>query len=218
MKSEIIKILNKEELKIIKSLNTPIKIQDFLDKIPFNFQDQSQTYFSPHKVLSQNKAHCLEGALFAYLCLSYHGFETYLLDLKVKQSAKQDSDHVVALFTIKDKSKKYWGAISKTNHSVLRYRDPIFENFKEVARSYFHEYFLNSGEKTLQSFSKPLNIFKKFKIGWITNEDDLHHVAEWIDDSPHLDFVPKPGRRFVRRAGETEVRGAGVEEWAKRAK
>ncbi len=216
--STLQKILGKEELRIIKSLNTPIKVQDFLDRIPFNFQTKGQTYISPREVLRQNTAHCLEGALFAYLCLAYHGFETYLLDLKVKPSAKTDSDHVITLFAIKDNTKKYWGAISKTNHAVLRYRDPIFPSSAEVARSYFHEYVLDSGEKTLQSFSKPLNIFLKFGIDWISQADDLHAIAEYIDASPHSDFVPKSSRKHVRKVGQTEVKGAAIEEWAKERK
>ncbi len=211
-------ILNKEEIRIIKSLNTPIKVQDFLDSIPFNFQEEGQTYLSPRQVLKQNKAHCLEGALLAYLCLTYHGFEAYLLDLKVKKSAKLDSDHVITLFKVGEGKQKLWGAISKTNHAVLRYRDPIFKNYKELARSYFHEYFLDSGEKTLQSFSKPLDIFKKFETKWTVDEEDLHYIAEYIDDSPHQDFVPKESRKYIRRAGDTEIKGAAIEEWAKDAK
>ncbi len=33
-----------------------------------------------------------------------------------------DKDHIVTLF----KERGLWGAISKTNHAVLRWRDPIY--------------------------------------------------------------------------------------------
>lgn len=217
MKSKIQQILRPKELSLIKRLNTPIKIQNYLDKIPFNFQKKGQTYFSPRRMLEEQKAHCLEGALFAYLCLFYHNHESYIVDLKVKKSAKADSDHIITLFAIKKrdgkKTKKTWGAISKTNHSVLRYRDPIYKSPGEVARSYFHEYFLNDGEKTLDSYSKPLNIFGKFGISWITEGDHLHDIAEWIDDRIHFKFVPQEARRMIRKAGKTEIKGAAMAEW-----
>ena len=55
--------LNEKEVKILKALNTPRKIQDFLNKIPINFEEKGDTCFSPRKVLRENKAHCMEGAM-----------------------------------------------------------------------------------------------------------------------------------------------------------
>lgn len=196
--------------KMIKKLNTPSKVQDFLDKVPFNFEEKEETYMSPLRALRANKMHCFEGAIFACLCLKRHGIENYLLDLKVK-NLKKDSDHTLCVFRIN----KYWGAISKTNHSVLRWRDPIYKNPRELAMSYFHEYFLDSGEKTLLSFSKPFDIWKRFGESWITKEADLDEIAEAFDKSPHFNFVPKENKKFVRYAGKTEIRGASVTEWQK---
>ena len=107
---------------------------------------------------------------------------------------------------------KFWGAISKTNHSVLRWRDPIYKNYRELAMSYYHEYFLDNGQKTLKSFSKPFNIFKKFglnlserKIGrtrrvlgesWVEQEEDLDEMVEVLDESPHINFVPDKNKNL----------------------
>jgi len=195
----------------IKKLNTPQKIQDFLDKIPFNFEKRGETYMSPEKMLQVQKAHCFEGAIFACFCLQQLGIENYLVDLKVKKSAKSDSDHTLCVF----KKNKFWGAISKTNHSVLRWRDPIYKNIRELVFSYFHEYFLDSGEKTLKSYSKPFDIWKKFGIKWVTEKQDLDEVAEALDKYPHLDFVPKKNKKFIRPAGKTEIKGASIVEWKK---
>ena len=214
IKAEIKKILTGKEVVLIKRLNTPNKVQDFLDKIPFNFEEKEETYLSPRKSLKAGKMHCFEGAVFASLCLRYHGFENFLVDLKVKKTAKKDSDHTLCIFRIND----FWGAISKTNHSVLRWRDPIYKSVRELAFSYFHEYFLDSGEKTLQSFSKPFDIWERFGISWITEEKDLDKIAEALDKSPHQDFVPKQNGKFVRWAGKTEIKGAGITEWQKKRK
>ena len=192
----------------IKKLNTPQKIQDFLDKIPFNFEEKRETYWSPMKMLRKNKAHCFEGAVFACFCLKKNGIENYLLDLKVK-NLKKDSDHTLCIFRIN----KFWGAISKTNHSVLRWRDPIYKSVHELAMSYFHEYFLNNGEKTLLSFSKPFDIWKKFGDSWINEEKDLDEMAEALDKSPHTNFIPKINSKFVRNAGKTEIKGASITEY-----
>ena len=54
------------------------------------------------------------------------------MDLK---TTDDDVDHVVTLF----KFRRHWGAISKTNHGVLRFREPIFRDLRELAASYFHD-------------------------------------------------------------------------------
>lgn len=198
------------KLQVIKNLNTPAKIQDFLDKIPFNFEKKEETYMSPKRALEAGKMHCFEGAVFACWCLQNLGIENYLMDLKVK-NLKKDSDHTLCIFRIN----KFWGAISKTNHSVLRWRDPIYKTPRELTMSYYHEYFLDNGQKTLLSFSKPFDIFKKFGTSWATQEEDLDEIAEALDKSSHFIFVPKQNAKFIRKAGKTEIRGAAITEWQK---
>ncbi len=197
----------------IPKLKSPQKIQDFLDQIPFNFEKEGETYYSPKLVLQKNVTHCFEGALLACACLRKIGIRSYLMDLKVK-NLKQDSDHTLCLF----KQNGFWGAISKTNHSVLRYRDPIYKTYRELAMTYFHEYFLDNGEKTLKSFSKPFDIWRQFGSEWVEQEDDLDEIAEALDRSPHSDFVPKSNLKYIRKAGPTEVAGAKMTEWSKKPK
>ncbi len=204
-------ILNKEELRIVRGLPTPHKIQDFLDTLPFNFERGGETYYSPRVLLHKRLAHCFEGALFAHLCLAYHGYKSFLVDLKVKKSARADSDHTLCIF----EQNGFWGALSKTNHSIIRWRDPIYKTQRELVMSYFHEYFVDSGEKTLESFSKPFDAFANFGVEWVASEEDLDTIAEAIDKSRHINFVPKVNKKKVRRAGKTEIKGAAVLEWRK---
>lgn len=211
VKDKIKKLLDKKYLKTINKLNSPQKIQDFLDQTPFNFEKNEETYMSPKRAFMSGKMHCFEGALFAVLCLTYHGFTNYLLDLKVKKSAIHDSDHTLCIFKIN----KHWGAISKTNHSVLRWRDPIYKNVHELAISYFHEYFLDDGGKTLESYSQPFDVWRNFGAEWIIEENDLDHIALSLDKSKHFGFVPKQNKKFIRKVGKTEIKGAAVVEWEK---
>lgn len=55
----------KEELKLLRSLRTPVQVQDFLDTLPMNFGEQGDTLMSPRRVMRERKAHCMEGALLA---------------------------------------------------------------------------------------------------------------------------------------------------------
>lgn len=199
--------LTKEELQILKKLNTPIKIQDFLDTFPFNHEEDGETYRSPRYALKSGRLHCLEGALIAGLALWLAGREPLLMDLK----APGDQDHVVTLYQYNG----YWGAISKTNHAVLRFRDPVYKTLRELALSYFHEYFDNkTGKKMLVSYSKPLNL-KKLKINWITSEKDLDELAQLIDNLPHYRLYPPQNRQFIRPADKMERQAGEFIEWEK---
>ncbi len=197
---------NKKELKGLKSLNTPQKIQSFLNNLQFRFE-KKDTYNSPRKILKDRKSHCFDGALLAAAALWINGEKPLLLDLKVAKN-KKDVDHVVVLFT-KD---GLWGAISKTNHAVLRYREPIYKNARELAMSYFHEYFINNGEKTLRSFSKPFDL-SKFGTEWLTSEKDLYYIVEALDNSPHTQILSNKQIKNLRRADNIEIKAGEIEEY-----
>lgn len=189
--------LTKAELALLRPLKTPIKIQDFLDALPINFETEGETYFSPRRVLRENRAHCLEGALLAAACLWLQGEEPLLLDLKTTNA---DLDHVVALY----QRHGLWGAISKTNHAVLRFRDPIYRTPRELAASYFHEYFLNeTGRKTLRSYSQVFKL-KRFGTAWITAEEKLDELVTALDHSRHFAIFPKANQKFLRPASALE--------------
>lgn len=200
--------LSKSELKILRKLSTPIKIQDWLDRLPINFEEEGETYLSPQRVLREKRAHCLEGALLAAVALWLQGEQPLLLDLKTTDA---DEDHVVALY----QRNGYWGAISKTNHATLRFRDPIYRTVRELAASYFHEYFMDkNGLKTLRRYSKPFNL-KKFGDSWITAEINLDEIATALDFSRHFPLFPKKNLKFLRPADRMERKAGRLTEWRK---
>lgn len=200
--------LSPEERELFKKLSTPEKIQNFLDTLPQNYEKDRETCRSPRTALREKKAHCIEGAFIAAVALWIHGERPLLLDFK---TLSIDEDHVVALY----KKNGYWGAISKTNHPILRYRDPIYKTVRELALSYFHEYFMfQDGRKTLRSYSRPYSL-KRFGTEWITSEEDLWHIAQDLDESPHAKIVPKGHERYIRRASNLEQRALDSVEWLK---
>src|SRR6185312_230060 len=93
---------NTRELRTLRSLRTPARIQKFLDDMRYH---HASTAWSPRLVLEHRQAHCLEGAIFAAAALRVNGFPALLWDLE----SVRDDDHVLAVF----QENKRWGAIGK---------------------------------------------------------------------------------------------------------
>lgn len=194
-----------EEFGILKTLRSSSAIQDFLNTLPMNFTGRRHTYASPLVVLERNKAHCMEGAMLAAAALWHLGHPPLLLDLK---TIERDDDHVVALF----KEGGRWGAISKTNHAVLRYRDPVYRDVRELAMSYFNEYFLDDGVKTMRSYSAPFDM-QKYGDDWLASRDDLSAIAADLDCSRHFSIIKTAAARRLRRADRSEIEAGKIVEW-----
>lgn len=198
--------LSTSQIRLYKKLNKPWKVQDFLNTLEINFEEKGDTHYSPKLVLEKNKAQCIEGACLAASILRFHGAEPLLLDLR---TVSPDVDHVVAIFTWKG----YLGALSKTNHAVLRYRDPIYKTLRELALSYFHEYFLDNGKKTLREYSQAFNLKRYDKLNWETTEDHLWQIPEDLDNSSHVTFVDKDQARLLRKADNLERYSGKFTDW-----
>jgi hypothetical protein len=200
--------LSAKERSVLRSLSTPAKIQDFLDKLAMNHEKRAESCMSPRRVLATRKAHCLEGALLAATAFWLQGEPPLLLELR---ALPPDQDHAVALY----KRNGYWGAVSKTNHATVRFRDPIYKTIRELAVSYFHEYFLNTtGAKTLRSFTAPFSL-KRFGTSWITSDADLWDIAYALHDAPHTPLVPEGNKRYIRKADRMERKAGRIIEWPK---
>src|SRR5688572_13412895 len=194
------------ELRILRRLSTPAKVQDFLNAMPFNFETDGDTCRSPRRVLRDRTANCMEGAMFAAAALRLHGHRPLVMDL---ESADDDHDHVVALF----RGRAGWGAISKTNHGVLRYREPTYRSVRELAMTYFHEYFLNDGRKTLRRHSGAIDLGRFDRRGWMTSEDDVWFVPEHLCDVRHHDMLGGMKPAALRRADPVEIAIGTTTEW-----
>ncbi len=194
---------SRKEEAFIAKLNTPLKVQAFLDSIPFNSEKRGETCMSALRVLRERKAHCLEGAFFACACLMRAGRKPLIVSLKAK---KPDDDHILILY----KENGYYGAISKTGHPVLTFRDPVYRTVRELVMSYFHEYFhFKKGNKTLVGYTKPINMLR-FGMKWITAEEDLWDIGEKIYKIPFITIVPKKNKRYIRTVSSLERRAYDI--------
>ena len=178
-------------------LGTPQRIQQFIVELPANFEEDGDTLYSVRRVLRHRKAHCIEAAFAAACALWLQGEPPLVMDF----FAKGDADHVVALF----KRDGCWGAISKSNHIWLRWRDPIYRSPRELAMSYFHEY-TNRQRKTLRTYSVPVDL-RRFPTGmWVTNKDDCWEVGAALCDVRHYRLVTPAQARALAPRDATEMR------------
>ena len=183
------------ERAVFRRLATAEKIQRFLDDLPYNQERDGPTCHSPRRVLREHSVHCMEGALFGAAALRMLGHPPLLLDLE----AVRDDDHVLAIF----RSRGHWGAIAKSNYSGLRYREPVYRTLRELAMSYFEHYYNLRREKTLRRYSRPVNLRRFDSLPWMTAEEDVWAVPEYLTSIAHTPLLP---RRLVPRLGRVDDR------------
>ena len=202
--SSVQHICTREELSLLRSLNTPQKIQTFVSAIPHNFEEDGDSCMSVREVLRVNRAHCIEAAIVAALALWANGEKPLIMDMSAND---RDDDHIIAVF----QRNGFWGAISKSNHAYLRYRDPVYRTLRELAMSYFHEYYNAKGEKTLRSYSRPLSLAKFPPEEWISGLD-AWKVAEATCEIRHYDLLNGNSIARLRLVDEVELRTLQAEE------
>ena len=76
--------LNESQIKFFKELNTANKIQDYLDSLPFNYEKEGETCYSPIQVLENKKCHCIEGAFLAGCAFLVNNKPSQIISLKIK--------------------------------------------------------------------------------------------------------------------------------------
>jgi hypothetical protein len=183
------------ERAVFRRLRSPEKIQRFLDALAYNKEPGGPTCRSPRMVLRDRTGHCMEGAMFGAAALRMLGHEPLLLDFE----AVRDDDHVLAIFQMRG----HWGAVAKSNYSGLRYREPVYRTLRELAMSYFEHYYNLKKEKTLRRYSRPVNLRRFDGMGWMTAEEDVWAIPEYLCDIPHISLlspqsIPKLGRVDAR--------------------
>jgi hypothetical protein len=169
------------ELRKLRSLKDPHRIQRFLDDMPYHLAD---TGWSPRVVLRENTSHCFEGAMFAAAALRVNGYPPLVFDLE----AERDTDHVVAIY----RQHGHWGAVAKSNYTGCRYREPVYRSLRELAMSYFDVYFNLRRNRSLRTFSRPVNLARFDRLEWMTTEKPLWFVAEYLFTIRHYKLL-RPG-------------------------
>ncbi|MFA4922189.1 MAG: hypothetical protein WC611_08675 [Candidatus Neomarinimicrobiota bacterium] len=163
--------LTATELAVLNGLDSPLKIQTFLNETPYSTE---AIYRSPLTVLRDRRAHCFDGALFAAAALRRLGYPPLIVEMLPNE---RDDDHLLAVY----KRDNYWGAVAKSNFVGLRYREPIHRTLRELLLSYFEDYFNIAGEKTLRGYTLPLNLVTCDRWNWMTDDEHLDEIANRLD-------------------------------------
>jgi hypothetical protein len=182
--------LTRSEMAALRRLSTPEKIQAYLDGIQYNLEPDGDTLRSPRRVLRDETAHCAEGAFLAAAAFRVNGRPPLLVDLV----AVRDDDHVLAVF----REKGLWGSVAISKFAGLRFRSPVYRTVRELVMSYFDHYYNWDGERTLRSYSRPISLAQFDRIGWMTSEEDLWPIVNYLEDVRHRKVVPPTAARRLR--------------------
>lgn len=194
------------EFALLKRLATPQQIQLFVNAIPANHEVGGETILSVRQVLRQRRAHCIEAALVSACALWIQGRPPLVMHL---DCAPNDFPHVVALF----RRGACWGAISKSNGQHLRYRDPIYRSLRELAISYFHEYFDKRGHKTLRSHSGAFDMRRIVPELWVTNPQACAEANDRLASLRHYALLSVAQQRSLARRDRFERAAAKMVEY-----
>jgi hypothetical protein len=161
--------LNEDQLHLWRSLDTPFKIQAFLDTCAYR---PEYSNLSPLSVIEQGRAHCLDGAVFGAAALRRLGHEPLLVDMFPDPG--MDDDHVLAVY----RQHRRWGAVAKSNFVGLRSREPVYRDLHELVMSYFEQFYNINGVKSLRTYTRPLNITKLDAFGWEWRDDGVDRIEK----------------------------------------
>ncbi len=174
--------------RLMKPLSSPIKIQEYLDTIPYNTTKRT---LSPLLVMKERMAHCMDGGMFAASALRRLGYPPLIVDL----AADNDDDHIIAVF----REGNCWGAIAKSNTTVLRFREPVYRSLRELAMSYFEVYYNLNSEKTLRSYSKAMDLSQFDNRNWETTDEDLEFIGDHTYKIRHYPLLTEKQVRSLNK-------------------
>ena len=166
-------------MRALSRLDSPFKIQAFLDELHYSDEER---YRCPRSVLRDRTAHCFDGAVFAAAALRRLGYPPLILNLFPDD---RDDEHLLALY----QQRGGWGAVAKSNFVGLRFREPIHRTLRELVLSYFEVYYNVEREKTLRSYTRPLNLKSFDHINWMTDDAAMDVIALRLEDFRKIPLI-----------------------------
>jgi hypothetical protein len=128
------------ERRLIRRLDTPLKLQRWLNLLPYNTEPGGDTLRSFRMVRRRGRAHCLEAALAAACILERHGYPPLLMSL----ASADKLDHVILVYRRRGR----WGAVARSRDPGLHGRKPVFRSLRALAESYCDAYVDYTGRLT----------------------------------------------------------------------
>jgi len=176
----------------LAGLTSPARVQAYLDSMRYS---TDRFYRCPRRVIIDRRAHCFDGALFAAACLRRLGHPPLIVDMH----AERDDDHLIAPFRVDG----CWGAVAMSNFAGLRYREPVYRSLRELVMSYFENFYNLDAERTLRTYTRPLNLAAFDALGWMIEDAPLEVIAERSD---RVRRIPLLTPRQIRRLAPLDKR------------
>jgi hypothetical protein len=182
--------LTPDELTFIQKLDSPFKIQEFLDEVKYPSGDENR---SPIEVLRRRQAHCLDGGLFAAAMLRRLGYPPLIIDLQPEEGL--DDDHVLAIF----QEFGCFGAVAKSNFCGLRFREPVYATIRELALSYFHDFFNMQGQKTLRTSTGIIRLEDLDNLRWMTSSAGVDAIEKLLKEAALTPLISPEQAEYLSR-------------------
>jgi hypothetical protein len=167
----------------IAGLKSPEAIQTFLDGVAYN--PEEGWYRCPLQVAQDKIGHCFEGAVFAAAALRRLGYDPLILNMFPEPGT--DDEHLVAVY----RRNGGWGAVGQSNFVGLRAREPIHRNIRELVLSYFESYYNVKRQKTLRTYTRPLDLSRYDKLDWINKSETMNVIDKKLDELPRTALLTK---------------------------
>ncbi len=172
--------LNEEQRRLVAGLTGAARVQEFLDETPYSADKFNRC---PLHVLQDRRANCFDGALLAAAALRRLGHPPLLVNLFPE--ADTDDDHVLAIY----RHGSSWGAVAKSNMVGIRFREAVYRTLRELVMSYFEPYFNVYGQKTLRSYTRPLDLRRFDKAGWMWHDSGLESIIQGLDSMQRIPIL-----------------------------
>jgi hypothetical protein len=167
------------ELSVLATLDHPDRVQEFLNtQIYYNDDYASveleETAMPPRGVLQTGRAHCFEGALFAYAVNYLHGHNPRWVLLE----ASQDSEHNLIVW--RDARTDLFGCNAHSAYPHLDGRRAQFATIRALVESYapyyYTDYTRDPRDLSLVGYSDGFDLVSKFGVAWMASDAPLWDI------------------------------------------
>lgn len=164
---------------IIKKLQTPELVQEFVDE--YVIYDPDREDRTIEEVLNDGQGECYNGALLAATCLMAANYEVSLIRIEARGG---DEEHILCVY----QQNGYFGSIAQSKFLGLKGRKPIYNTIRDLVVSYQEFYFGFDGKYTLLSFHQAISL-EKYQYAWLNERQSVLQIAEDMIAAPIEEIV-----------------------------